>query len=81
MRTTLTLDADVAERLKEATKESGASFKEMVNLVLRRGFSALEEPPPERRFRVRARPLGAKPGVSFDNIGELLHDGDEIYRL
>lgn len=79
MRTTLTLDDDVAAKLKEAAAANGTSFKETVNQVLRRGFGALEARPPQRRFVVRARALEAQPGVSYDNIGELLHHFDAPY--
>ena len=81
MRTTLTLDDDIAAKLKEASAASGRSFKETVNDVLRRGFLA-EEPAGSRpRFVVRARPLEAQPGVSYDNIGELIQHFDAPYPL
>lgn len=81
MRTTLTLDEDIAAKLKTAAAENQASFKETVNQVLRRGFDAMEAQEPPGRFVVRARALEAKPGVSYDNIGELLHLLDSPYPL
>lgn len=39
MRTTLTVDDDVATALKRLVRESGRSFKDTVNDVLRRGLS------------------------------------------
>ena len=72
MRTTLTLDNDVAAKINAETRRSGASFKETVNRLLR---LALNPRRPEHKgpaFRVRARPLGRRPGVDLDNIGELL---------
>ncbi len=71
MRTTVTLDDDVAAKLREDMRRSGSSFKELVNNLLRRALAA---PPAESRprFKVRARPMGERPGVSYDNIGELL---------
>ncbi len=71
MRTTLTLDEDVAAKLKEEMHARALSFKETVNLFLRRGLNR-KEPPRNLPFKVRARDLGARPGVDFDNVGELL---------
>jgi hypothetical protein len=42
MRTTLTLDDDVAMLLNKCVQESGQSFKEVVNRVLRTGLLAGE---------------------------------------
>ncbi|MGE0393765.1 MAG: ribbon-helix-helix protein, CopG family [Vicinamibacterales bacterium] len=39
MRTTLTLDPDVAARLKKLVDDGGLSFKEAVNDALRRGLT------------------------------------------
>ena len=48
MRTTLTLDDDVAAKLKAEARRDGRALKEVVNDVLRRGLSA----------RAAARELG-----------------------
>jgi len=42
MRTTLTLDDDVAMLLKKLTQESGISFRDAVNQSIRRGLVAQE---------------------------------------
>jgi hypothetical protein len=73
VRTTLTLDEDVAAKLRSLARRSGRAFREVVNDVLRRGLAR----PPESRgrapFRVVARDLGARrPGVSLDNVAELI---------
>ena len=73
MRTTLTLDDDVAAKLKAETKETGKSFKEVVNEYLRLGLFAKKPAPPRVRFRVETRDLGAlRAGLNLDNVGELL---------
>ncbi len=72
MRTTLTLDDDVATRLRSESKRSGCSFKETVNECLRRGLEAGRPRQPKRAFKVKARPLGVQPGVDYDNVGDLL---------
>ena len=73
MRTTLTLDDDVAGKLKSRARRSGRSFREVVNDALRIGLA--ERPPASSRsrFKVKARDFGAvKAGLGLDNIGELL---------
>ncbi|MBI3941057.1 MAG: DUF2191 domain-containing protein [Acidobacteria bacterium] len=72
MRTTLTLYEDVAVKLKAEAGRSGRSFKEVVNELLRLGLNARRSLKPARRFVVRARTLDPLPGISFDNVEELL---------
>jgi len=73
MRTTLTLDEDVAARLKSEARRSGRSFRDVVNDTLRRGFASRRPAGVREPFRVAARDLGGlHPGLSLDNIGDLL---------
>lgn len=72
VRTTISLDRDVAQRLKKATAKSGRPFKHVVNEALRAGLHLLERPAAARSFKVKALNLGLRPGINLDNIGELL---------
>ena len=73
MRTTLTLDEDVAARLLEEQRRLGVSFKEAVNQTLRQGLEQQASRPRQRRkFTVQARDMGRRPGLNYHNIGELL---------
>ena len=73
MRTTISLDEDVAAKLKAEMRRSGRSFREVVNETLRRGLATRAAAAPRRPFKVLARDLGAlRPGLSLDNIAELL---------
>jgi hypothetical protein len=72
MRTTLTLEDDVADRLREESRRSGRSFKETVNEYLRLGLEARRAPRSARRFKIKARPLGVRRGMDYDNVAELL---------
>jgi plasmid stability protein len=73
MRTTLTLDDDVAARLKAEMRRHGKSLKETVNELLRLGLDAQNKRPRRERFRIRPRDLGRlRPGLSLDNVGDLL---------
>jgi len=79
MRTTLTLDDDVMARLRAETRRSGKSFKAVVNELLRRSLAAPSASPRRAPFAAKVRDLGElRPGISLDNIGELLDrlDGD-----
>jgi hypothetical protein len=72
MRTTLTLDDDVAAKLDSEVRRSGQSFRQVVNETLRRGLSA--KPPRARTpFQVVTRDLGRlRPGLSLDDVHGLL---------
>lgn len=71
MRTTLTLDDDVANQLEKESRRSGDSFKQVVNYFLRLGLMAAKHPQ-NKRFVVTPRHMGLPPGLSYDNVGELL---------
>jgi plasmid stability protein len=73
MRTTLTLDEDIAAKLKAESRRTGRSFRDVVNEILRRGFASRRQTGRREPFRVAARDLGGlQPGLSLDNIGDLL---------
>lgn len=71
MRTTLSLDDDVARLLDKETKRSGASFKQAVNHYLRLGLAAAKRPT-RKPFVVTPRKLGLPPGLTYDNVEQLL---------
>lgn len=64
MRTTVTLDPDVAAKLRAVMRERGVSFKEALNDSVRAGLKTDSQP--SRSFRVHARPLGVRPGINLD---------------
>ncbi len=75
MRTTLTIDDDVAFGLKKIQEgDQERSFKEIVNEVLRRGLNPSKLGTPKKRFKVKTYPLGLREGLSLDNIEELLDE-------
>jgi hypothetical protein len=73
----LTLDEDVAALLKKEARKSGEPFKQVVNRCLRLGLSA--KAPARKPFVVKPWNLQPPPGLSFDNVHELLDalDGPE----
>jgi len=75
MRTTLTLDDDLAKRLRELAGHGGRSFKEVTNEVIRRGLSA-GAPQVEgvRPFRAEPQACGFKPGVDPLKLNQIYDD-------
>jgi len=71
MRTTLTLNPDVAAKAKRGAARLNKSFKDVINEALRIGLDQLLKPPPSRPYRTRSRPMGLRPGFSYDNVAEL----------
>jgi hypothetical protein len=75
MRTTLTLDDDVAAKLKELARRKRLPFKEAVNTILRRGLVASE---PRRartqRFRVEVFKSPFRAGVDPLRLNQLSDD-------
>jgi hypothetical protein len=75
MRTTLTLDDDVAAKLRAESRRTGRSFRDVVNEALRHGLATRRSGASSRRFRVETRDLGAlRPGLSLDSIANLLEE-------
>lgn len=68
MRTTLTLDEDVASLLNREVRRSGESLKQVVNRFLRLGLNASKHPT-RKPFRVKPLNLGLPP---FEKVEELL---------
>ncbi len=81
MRTTVTLDSDIAAKLKRVASERGISFNEALNRSVRVGLRTAEAPKP---YRVLARPLGAKPGIDLDRalrIAGEMEDAETLRKL
>lgn len=74
MRTTLTLDEDVAAKLQAESRRTGKSFKALVNEHLRESMARRKILKKSDAFRVEPKHLGVIPGRSYDNIGALLDD-------
>ena len=73
MRTTLTLDDDVAAALERLRKSRNASLKDLINDALRRGLKDMSNRAGHReRFRTRSVALGHLRIAGLDNIGEAL---------
>lgn len=72
MRTTLTLDDDVATRLERLRRSRDANLKDLVNEALRRGLDELEAPSkPRKPYRIKTFDLGEQL-IPLDNVAEAI---------
>ncbi len=71
IRTTVTLDEDVLERVKEVSRSTGASFEDAVNNLLR---SALVQPNevPKRNLNIPTFECGYYPHLDYNDIEGLI---------
>ena len=75
MRTTLTLDDDIAARLQAEARKTGRPFKTVLNEYLRAGLAQRRAVKATAPFRVEPVSMGPPlPGRSYDNIGGLLEE-------
>ena len=73
MRTTLSLDDDVAALLEQVRKATGSGLKEVVNTALREGLLGMLQPPASRiSFRTEAVSLGRCHIPSLDDVAGVL---------
>jgi hypothetical protein len=73
MRTTMTLEKDVAARLEQVARKRRQSFKALVNEALRAGLSILETPAaPPSPFRTTGFDLGPSLVGSLDDVEGVL---------
>lgn len=71
MRTTITLDPDVAARLKKL--RGTRSFKEIVNEALRAGLDELERGQKKTATHYRIKPVKGYPlRANLDNVAEVI---------
>lgn len=83
-RTTLTLDEDVADKLKRQAERRGVSFKDVVNAALRTGLAARDAGVRKRAYRVQVfdSPLcrGIDP-MKLNQLSDELEVEHEMQRL
>ena len=73
VRTTLTLDADVAALLRRMQQTHALSFKAIVNEALRQGLRQMATPSgPPARYRTPTVDLGRCLAGSLDDVAEVL---------
>jgi len=81
MRTTVTLDDDVAEALKRLAREQDLPFKRVLNETLRAG---LNDGKPAKRYRMKPTDLGLRPGIDLTKaltVASGLEDAELVHKL
>jgi DUF917 family protein len=77
MRTTLTIEDDVAATLERLRKSREANLKEIVNEALRRGLREMEARPKKLKpFRTQSFDVGRVLINGIDNIAEVLANAE-----
>lgn len=74
MRTTLTLEPDVAREIKARMAAAKSTMKQVVNDALRRGLSAEDSAPATTPFRVEPHSFGLRPGIDPDKLNQLVDE-------
>lgn len=74
MRTTLSLDDDVAALLEQMRRARDTTFKQMVNDALRVGLARLNSPAEVEPFRTQPADLGRCFYPNLDNVWEVLDE-------
>ena len=75
MRTTVTLDSDLAAKLKELAHRRRASFKETLNDVIRKGLSSQGGTrEPAERYVVEPHAGGFRPGIDPGKLNQLVDE-------
>ena len=79
MRTTLTLDEDIAQRLQAEARRTGRSFKDIVNEHLRTALAQSRALKSMSPFHVVAADLGGPAGSgSYDDVEALLEESEGV---
>lgn len=73
MRTTLTLEPDVVERLRRETQNGRISLKKVINERLRIGLNLKTNPVPST-FQVVPHPASLRAGVDPARLNQLVDD-------
>lgn len=71
MRTTLTIDDDIAAILEQESIRKGMKFKILLNKTLRRGLELEEIKRPSQKITIQTFPMGLKPGIDPDKMNQL----------
>jgi len=79
IRTTVTLDDDVRERVLLESRTRGASFRNTLNDLLRTALLKPANRGQREPFVVRPSHMGQYPGLNYDSIESLLECGEGAF--
>jgi hypothetical protein len=75
VRTTVTLDDDVLDRVKRESRRRGSSFRDTLNDMLRMALAKGNQPR-RRTLKIKPVPMGYRTGLNYDDIASLLEYGE-----
>ena len=78
MRTTLTLEDDLARQLKKLARRDGRWFKEVLNETLRRGLTSQEIAEPAEVYDVQTFRSGFRAGVDPLRLNQLVDELETV---
>jgi hypothetical protein len=76
IRTTVTLDEDVLERVKHESAARGSAFRDTLNDLLRLALLHLEQKSGRRPIQIKPVHMGFRAGLNYDNVESLLEYGE-----
>jgi hypothetical protein len=82
MRTTLTIDDSIMEKLKEVAHQSGVPLKQVVNTTLEIGLRELPRQQQRKKYQLKTHAMGVPRDMNLDkalHMASMLED-DEIVR-
>ena len=74
MRTTLTIDDDLADQIQELRRRHGHSLKRVINSLLREGLHSRQSRPRAKTYRTRIYKLGMRPGFDPVKLNRLVDE-------
>jgi hypothetical protein len=74
VRTTVTLDDDILDRVKRESRSRGASFRDTLNDLLRTALTV--ENRPRRTLKIEPVRMGYRAGLNYDDVESLLEYGE-----
>ena len=72
MRTTLTIDDDLADQIQKLRRRHGHSLKRVINSLLREGLQSRQSRPRATKYRTRTYQLGMRPGFDPVKLNRLI---------
>jgi hypothetical protein len=74
MRTTLTIDEDLAAQIEDLRRREGQSLKRVINSLLREGLRSRQQPPEAKKYRSQTRALRMRPGYDPAKLNQLVDE-------
>lgn len=74
MRTTLTIDDDVADQIEERRRREGLSLKQVINALLREGLRSGRQARRAKKYRTKPHKLGMRAGFDPARLNQLVDE-------